>query len=807
MKFSTKWIDLVAIVLLFLIMTLFFGQLLTGNQLIQPDIIQYKGMSSEIQKISNATQGKRIIHWTNSMFGGMPTYFLTDAIFQKDNIAHFVNHGIRKVFPGPAGILFIALVSFYLLCQTLKVNKWVSVIGSFGFAAGSFVIISLIAGHNSKINAYAYAPLILAGVISIFRKRPWQGVFYLGLGLGAQLAANHLQITFYTFLICLAFTISEIISYIRANELKGLLKPILFSALGVVLAIGINYNKLVTIYKHTQYTVRGGNSPFANETAKKSTGLDYDRATMWSYQPLETMTIAIPNFMGGASYEDLGSQSKWKNETQIPNQLREKLPTYWGDMPFTSGPVYIGILFISLFILGLFILPHRMKWWALSATLLLIVLSWGKYSPIYNLFFYGFPLFSKFRTPMMALLMLSFIIPFIGVLAFDHLLKDKAIEKKQLISALAISGGLLILFGLLGSYMYSFSGSVDNQLTSSGFPKRLISLLKQNRAMLLRGDTLRSIALLAAFAASIYFFLQKKISSTLVIVALSILSFIDLFFVNKRYLTSENFETIEEYESRFAQNPLDKAILKDKSYFRVFNLSGGSPFQEANTSNHLFSIGGYHAAKLQRYDDLIQQQLSKSFDVMNMLNAKYIITQSENGKIGYQKNEDAYGNAWFVDSLKFVSNAKAEMAALGNTNLLKVAILEKEDSNQSIQNKSYSSIGNTIQLTKYDPEQLVYKAENSTTQPQFAVFSEVFYQQEDGDGWHAFIDNQEVPIHRVNYLLRGIEIPSGSHEVEFRYITKAFQGREMVTRIFSGLLLLCGVWFFAQGVIKKPALK
>lgn len=805
MKFSTKWIDLVALVLLFLIMTLFFGPLLTGNQIIQPDIIQYKGMSSEIQKISDATHGKRIIHWTNSMFSGMPTYFLTDAIFQKDNVAHFINHGIRTVFPGPAGILFIALVCFYILCRTVRINQWVSVIGSFGFVAGSFVIISLIAGHNSKINAFAYAPLILAGVISIFRERPWRGVFYLGLGLGAQLAANHLQITFYTFLICLAFTISELVVSVKSGQLKNLLQPILFSALGVILALGINYNKLVTIYKHTKYTVRGGNSPFVDEGEKKSTGLDYDRATMWSYQPLETMTIAIPNFMGGASYEDLGNQSKWKNETQIPNQLREKLPTYWGKMPFTSGPVYVGVLFISLFILGLFILPHKMKWWALAATLLLILLSWGKYSPVYNLFFYGFPLFSKFRTPMMALLMLSFIIPFIGTLSFDYLLKNRSIHKKQFIYALALSGGLLILFGLLGNYFYSFSGDVDNQLISSGFPKRLISLLKQNRAMLLRNDTLRSIAFLTALSAGIYFFSKKKISATILIVIFGLLSFIDLFSVNKRYLTKENFETTEEYESRFAQNPLDKAILKDKSYFRVFNLSGGSPFQEANTSNHLFSIGGYHAAKLQRYDDLIEHQLSKNFDVMNMLNAKYIITQSENGKIGYQKNEEAYGNAWFVDSIQFVNGEKAAMAALGQFDLSKNAILEQADMNKSIQKKYDSSEENIIQLTNYDPEKLTYKVENKSNQLQFAVFSEVFYQQQDGDGWHAFIDNQEVPMHRVNYLLRGIEIPSGSHKVEFKYVTNAFQSREMVTRIFSGLLLLCGVWFFARSVIKKPA--
>lgn len=807
MKFSKYWIDIAAIAILFLIMTLFFGQLLTGNQIIQPDIIQYKGMSSEIQAISDSTDGKRIIHWTNSMFGGMPTYFLTDAIFQHNNIAHFINHGIRSVLPGPSGILFIALVCFYILCRTVKINQWLSIIGAFGFASGSFVIISLIAGHNSKINAYAYAPLILAGVISIFRERPWRGVFYLGLGLAAQLAANHLQITFYTFLICLAFTGSEIISFVRANQFKTILKPILFSAFGVLLAIGINYNKLITIYKHTTYTVRGGNSPFANPEARKSTGLDYDRATMWSYKPLETMTTIIPNFMGGASYEELGEQSKWKNETQLPNELRERLPTYWGNMPFTSGPVYIGILFFSLFVLGLFILPHKMKWWALAATLILMLLSWGKYSPLYNLFFYGFPLFSKFRTPMMALLMFSFLIPFIGTLALDHTLKSQKLNSKHLIYALCISGGFLLLFGLLGNYFYSFSGSVDNQLISGGFPKRLISLLKQNRSLLLRNDSLRSIALLSGLSIGIYFFLKKKISASILITAFAVLSFMDLFFVNKRYLTNENFESIEEYEYRFAKTPIDKAILNDKSYFRVVNLATGNPFQDAKTSNHLFSIGGYHAAKLQCYDDLIQQQLSKNFDVMNMLNTKYIITQTKDGQIGFQKNEEAYGNAWFVDSLKFVTSPKAEMDALDKLNLSKNAVLEQDETNKPIQNKTYSSNNASISLTKYDPEKLSYKAVNNSNQTQFAVFSEVFYQQKDGDGWHAFIDEQEVPIYRVNYLLRGLEIPNGSHTIEFRYITKAFNSREMITKLFSGLLLLCGVWFFATSVMKTPALK
>ena len=799
MKMSEKWQDALAIAVLFCIMILFFGRLVFGEVLIQSDIIQYKGMSAEIQQQKEATG--HYIHWTNSMFGGMPTYLMNDGIFMSNNIAHFTNHVIRTVLPGSAGILFIGLVCAFIFAQSLKINRWLSVMAAFGFSLGSFVVISMVAGHNSKINAYAWAPLILAGIVYCFRNKPWLGIFSIAFGLAAQLSANHLQITFYTFIVALCLFASELFFTNRAH--KNILNPILFSVFGVIIALGVNFNQLATIYKYSKSTTRGGNSVLAQETS--SDGLDYDYATQWSYQPLESFTLAIPNFMGGSSSEHLGQRSQWANEQQLPKSLRENPPTYWGQMPFTGGPVYIGAVYLALFFFALFILPNRQKWWAVIAACILLLLSWGKYSFLYNGFFHFFPLFNKFRTPMMALLLLGPLIPIIGCLGLDKYMKQNRFEQRPIFIGFGITIGLIILFGFLLSGGYSFTGAVDAQLENAGFTTQLLKKLRIDRAMLLREDAIRSLLFVLSLFAALYFFAKGKMQNSLFLALVGLVAFLDLYTVNKRYLKDENFESKEQYAQRFAPNAVDEAILKDNGTYRVFNLAGGNPFAEATTSNHHFSIGGYHAAKLQSYQDVIDAHLSKNNqNVLNALNTKYYIGRDSEGNLGYQENDVAHGNAWFVNNIISKSSKQEELEAIGDEDLKTTAILSSQE--QMPRTTSFDASKGSIELTKYSPENMEYNATVEGNSSQFAVFSEIYYHQKDGDGWQAFINGRQVPLYRTDFLLRGIEIPPGKHVVEMKYSHAAFAKRGWVSKLFSAFLLLCGILYMKEEFIDKRKL-
>ena len=806
MNLNEKLGDLAALFVLFLVMLAFFGRLLTGDQLIQSDIIQFKGMSSEIREIQQQENTNETIHWTNAMFSGMPTYLISDAVFLKNNIAQSINHLVRYFLPGPAGILFIAFVCFYILSRSLSISKWLSAIGAFSFGAGSFVIISLIAGHNSKINAYAYAPLILAGIVLLFRRKTWAGVFCLAFGLAAQLAANHYQITFYTFLICLCLFISEAVHFYKNNTVKELLKPVAYSVLAIILAIGVNFNKLATTFNHAEYTTRGAKSELASvdENNQEKGGLSYDYATQWSYEPLESFTLLIPNFMGGASTEELGEKSNWSDQAQIPQSLREAPPTYWGEMPFTSGPVYLGAVLFALFVVSLFLLNGRWKWWAIASSLLMLFLAWGEHSFVYELFFNSFPFFNKFRTPMMALLMLSLIIPLVGIQGISDYLEKNIQNKQPIIYGIGIIAAVTIVFGFLATGFYNFSGAVDNQLQQGGFPNQLIDLLKQDRAEMLRGDALRSLVFILLTGLALYLYKIDKIRLQMAFIALSLLAFTDLFFVNKRYLSKDNFESKEAHEQRFQPSEIDLAIQKDTTeFYRVLNMTTGNPFSDAGTSNQHYSIGGYHAAKLQRYQDLIDYQLSDvNREVLHMLNTKYVIGPTKDGQIGYRINEDALGNAWFVQDIVFGDNDREIMDSLSTINVSEQAILPAEVKNELKISESLNPSNSSIALNDYHPEKMTYdvRVENGN---QFAVFSEIYYLQEDDDGWHAYLNGREIPIYRTNYLLRGVQLPEGNHELVFQYEHDSFSKRAMVSKVFSALLLLAGIGFLRERYLQE----
>ncbi len=791
MKLNTYLKDLIALGSFFLITYLFWGPLFSGNILVQSDIQQYNGMASEIKEYRS--NGEKI-HWTNSGYGGMPTYLLGESLYHDSDLPGTVNKIFRKVFPGMSGIFLIGLLCFYILMRALKVNHWLAILGSFLFMAGSFSIQSFVAGHNSKMNAFAYAPLILAGLIYIFKNKPWQGVFCLAFGLAAQITVNHLQITYYTFLICLVFFISELVrSYQKKKRLP--LKPVLLCSLAVIVAIGVNFNKLYSVYQYADYSIRSGTSAIELEEGAESNDEAYEYATEWSYKPIESLTLLIPNFMGGSSSEYLGEKSSWYGNRQIPPSLQTNPPTYWGEMPFTGGPVYLSVVLFALFCFGLMFLKNKWKWWVIIASSLLLFLSWGKFSVIYQFFYDFVPFFDKFRTPMMALLMLSLLLPITALKGIDTaLLSQQKITFKKLLIGFGIPTIIILLFGILGGGLFSFEGAVDTQLKQAGFTDSILQGLVNDRKSLLLQDSIRSLVFVLLTGGLFWLYMKKMIKTPFVIGAILLFAFLDLFLINQRYLSADNFESKAIYENRIRPNEVNREILKDKDlHYRTYEITS-NPFANANTSYHHKSLGGYHAAKLQSYDDLIQKYIAaNNFDVLNMLNTKYLIGQGQDGSLGYQENTDAFGNAWFVKELTIAEGDSKALELLGQVDLKHKAIVQLEELDKTEINKIDSLQSGTIELVSYHPDKLVYQS--SSNQNGFGVFSEIYYQQKDGDGWVATIDGEQSPVFKTNFLLRGLNIPSGDHEIVFEYRKSAFQKRAMVSKLFSAVLLLLGIGF------------
>ncbi|MBX2845149.1 MAG: YfhO family protein [Saprospiraceae bacterium] len=789
-----KWLPDLVVLGIFLALTyITFAPAFSGKIMDQYDIEGYKGMASEIKDYQEK-EGKTI-HWTNSAYSGMPTYIVSNDVFLESNIARKVNRWIRKAFPNPSGLLFIGLICFYILARTLKINRWLAVAGAAAFMLGTFVMTSIEAGHASKINAYAYTPLILAGLLLLFQQKKYLlGLLALSFGLAAQIASNHVQITFYIFLICLVYSIYELIQHIKGGQLKELIKASAFALAGVLIGVGVNYNLLATIQNYSKESTRSTSALTPLPGGNPSQGYEY--ATGWSYAPMESMTLLIPRFMGGTSAEPLGEQSSWSGNRQIPASLQENPPTYWGKLPSTSSPVYVGVIISFLFIFAFFIQKGAFRWWILIASVLLLLLSWGKYSPgVYDIFYNFFPFFDKFRTPMMALLMMGLLWPMFGFLGLDRLVQseDTSTFLKPFYISLGITGGLVLVFGLLGSFMYSFNGLVDEQLRAGGFSMEMLQQLKADRVKLLQLDSLRSLLFLGLGAGAIWLYLKDMIQAKWVLAGVAILSFLDIALVNKRYVNADDYEESNVFNRKLSADGVDQAILQDNDlHYRVFNNSP-SVMAEATTSSNHKSIGGYSAAKLLRYQDIFDRQVGRenTENILAMLNAKYFIGLNQNGQKGYQQNSRALGNAWFVNNVQFGANADEEMRLLGSADFNDIAILPV-----SVQGEIptlLSKANNGIELTSYHPERLEYKARNGNTSSQFAVFSEIFYQSKNGDGWQAYINGEKVPHYRTNYALRGLVIPEGDHDIVFQFEHPAFNRQAMISKIASGLILLLGL--------------
>ena len=756
----------------------YFSPVMQGKILDMPDIKHWKGMSKEVQDFREDTGEEAL--WTNSMFSGMPAYQISAK--SNANLIQYVVKAISLGIPRPANLLFLYLLGFYLLLLSLKVEYRLSAVGAIGFAFSSYFFIIIMAGHMTKALAIAYLPMVVAAVLYTYRGRMLLGGVLTALTVALELYANHLQITYYLLLVLILIGVVQFIKDLKAKNLTSFAKRTGILLIAALLASGTSLTRLATTMEYGTASTRG-KSELTNNLDNKTSGLDKDYATSWSYGIAETFTLLIPNFYGGASQGELTTDSEtYQAIKRAPNakQLIKQLPLYWGTQPFTSGPTYAGAIVMFLFIFGLLFVKSEMRVWILLATIMSIILAWGKnFMPLTDLFLDYFPGYNKFRAVSMILVIAEFTIPLLGFVALNKFLTTEAPyneKKKPLQLAFYIVGGLTLVFALMPNLFFNFVGGQDDSLAKSGWP---VDALQSDRAGLLSADAWRSFIFIALSFGAMWMFLKNKLSSKYVILIVGVLVLADMWTINKRYLNDDNFARKSKIEIPYQATAADQQILKDADpNFRVFNQSV-STFNDASTSYFHKSIGGYHGAKLKRYQELIENHIAKgNMAVLNMLNTKYFITPKGQA----QQNPGAMGNAWFINEINTVANADAEIASLNGFNPANTAIVDVRFSEQMID--GLDNVGTSITLTEYKPNYLKY---NSTSLKNgIAIFSEIYYDK----GWNAYVDGELKPHFRANYVLRGMQIPAGNHVVEFKFEPAVYDVSERIALASSIILLL-----------------
>ncbi len=810
---------LVAFILFIVIAYAYFPALFEGKIVMQSDISSWRGAANEIIQFREQTGEEPL--WTNSMFSGMPTTMISTEY--KGNYLKNVYDGLF-VGPRPASYLILGLVSFYLLLLAFGVNPWLSIVGAlaFGFCSYNFQILQV--GHNAKMVAISLMPMVLASVVFAFRKNRWLGAVFFGITLAFQIMANHPQITYYLAFIVLFYGIAQLYKAVKAKALPAFFKTVTLLVVAVLFAAATNINHLWPTWEYSKYTMRGGSELTLNQNSQTKGGLDKEYATAWSYGIDETLNLMIPNFKGGASGGALDKNSetyKFLNSQGASNadQIIQQLPLYWGEQAFTAGPMYMGAIAIFLFVLGLVLIKGPMKWWIVGISLLALFLGWGRNFMFLSSFFYDYiPLYNKFRVPSMMLIVLQLTIPLLGIYTLNKILNGEY-EKKTLLKglkiAVGVTGGICALFALLPGLAGSFVSPADSQ-----YPDWLRQYLPQDRESLLRSDAFRSLVFILLAGVVIWAWMIQKIKSTHVVIVMGLLILADMWTVDKRYLNNDHFVKQREFNNQYQPRPVDQAILADKDpNYRVLDISVNT-FNDSHTSYHHKTIGGYSAAKLQRYQDIIDyfiypemQSIGKTLEssptlsameeslskqtVLNMLNTKYVIVHANSAPVN---NKYAYGNAWFVKDYELVNTPDEELLGLKQIDPRESAVISKEFESV-IQDKGFNFDENaTIQLTSYAPNKLEYKT--SAANEQLAVFSEIYYPK----GWNVYIDGNKTDLLRADYILRAVIVPAGEHTVTFEYKPESYYMGARISAISSSLLLLAllgGIIFYIMRYMKK----
>jgi hypothetical protein len=783
----------ILIVLGFAVLSLLFCYpQLQGKKLVQSDNVSWQGITHEPMSYHDST-GKDVL-WSNNLFGGMPTYTFYVGATNTNYVSYI--QSVLEMVGKPAYFFFIAMIGFYILSRAFGVNKWLGAVGAVAYAFSSYNAIIISVGHETKMLALGYFPAALAGLYMLFKEKWLSGAAVFGLFVALLFTTGHYQIIYYAFIVFLCFGIAMFFVAIKHNRVKQFFIAAVIAVVVGAIGIGPSFTSVLTTQEYTKHTMRGGASELSgHDVGKKNGGLDKDYAFMWSMGISETFCAMVPYLYGGATYEPADMAPKTAEAT---NGSAEMLPIYWGDQPYQAGPVYFGAAICFLFVLGLILVRSPHKWWILAASIIGIVLAWGKNLPDVNYFLFDhIPMLNKFRTVEMALVIPELLFPLLAVLAVHELIieKNAANSWKSVKIAAGITAGLCVLLGVGGSMFFNFTGHSDAQLQPE-----LVKLLRDDRASLAMSSGLKSAAFILVTAALLWAFIKDKINKTILFAGLGIVFAVDLMSVSHNYLKDTNYADASDYDDQFKPRPVDLAILKDQDpYFRVFDLSR-DPYNDATQCYFFKCVGGYSPAKMEIYQDLIDHQLSKGFNaqVLNMLNTKYIITPAQKAPPQVIPNPQACGNAWFVDEVKWANTADDEMnglnaARLGDTSAVPNAFEPKKTAVMRTTFKD--AMGNYafgkdsaayVKLAQYGLDDLSFTSSNS--KDGLAVFSDIYYE----DGWKAFVDGKETPIMKADYVLRAIKVPQGKHNIEFHFHPDSFYKGRTVSIITSILLLgLC----------------
>ena len=827
-------------VLAFAILTIiYFKPLFTGKELKQDDIARHKGMSKEI--VDYRTKNNSEPLWTNSMFGGMPAYQIS-TLYPGNWIAKLDN-AFKLFIPLPAGYLFLYCLGFFILLLCVNINPWLALVGGLAYGLSSYFIIILEAGHNSKANALGYLPALLGGILLLFKNRYWLGLSVTSLFTAMELNANHVQISYYGYILIGFIIFGYFINALKTKTIGLFVKAFSLFLISTFIGLLPNFGNISTTNEYGKFSTRGKseltiNSQLKNNDNNKTSGLDEDYATQWSYGIGETFTFLIPDFKGGpsSSIKSADASALKKVNPEYREQVANS-SSYFGNQPFTSGPVYLGAIIVFLALIGLFIIKNPIKWPIVIVTLLTITLAWGKnFMSLTDFFMHNIPGYNKFRAVSMILIVAELTIPLLAMLAINELFKIKNWNdkiklnlikadlslKKILITCLIIVGSFCLTSYLLPDILNTFlADNEDKQLieqaVSAGNPENqvkpyvaeLMPQLEIARKAIFKSDAFRSLIFILLAFGSLYLFYTNKIKKEMLITSLGIFILIDLWTVDARYLNDKSFITKEQnMQSITSKTAADDEILKDSDInYRVLNLTVNT-FNDAATSYYHKSIGGYHGAKLKKYAELIDfhidneiksfyKDANKSFasdsamkvlfenlQILNMLNAKYfILPGGENNAEIPLKNPMVNGNAWLVEKIVSVENANEEIISLGKINTKKEAVSQENFIKSLGLKLNYSAKGD-IKLISYQPNNLVYQSE--TFSEEFAVFSEIYYPK----GWNAYIDGQLKEHASVNYVLRGLAIPAGKHKIEFKFEPVTYTNGNNIATIGSILLII-----------------
>ncbi|WP_316832364.1 YfhO family protein [Pedobacter aquatilis] len=819
----------IAIIAIFVVICFaYLSPVLQGKTPTQSDVIQSQAMQKEIMDVKAQT-GKAPL-WTNQMFGGMPAFQIW--VPYAYNGATYGIALITKALPNPVGTVLLLLIGSYFLFIVLKVNPWLAAAGAIAFAFTTYNFVLISSGHSSKALAIGFFAPIIAGIILTMRGRYWYGASLTALFLALEIRTNHVQMTYYLMLSILIFVGVELFKSIKAKTLPSLAKSIGFLALSVILAVMINAGLLWSTAEYAKETNRGKSNLTVTAAAGKDTGMSKEYAYQWSQGVGESFTFLIPDLYGGATGVDelvkpesnmykAVSEVTGGDPGQTDNAIRSlaqnfNMQQYWGDKPFTQGGYYFGAIICFLFVFGLFIVKNQLKWWILITTILFMLLSFGRHLPfVSDLFFDYFPLYNKFRAVESILAVVGLVVPILAILAVKEIQEGKTDQKilvKKLTWSAGIVGGISLIIAIVPTLFFSFKAENHAEAVqaltqalqnNAAIAQKIANGLVEDRVSIGRSDAFRSFIFVAIGFGVVWAFITKKMNMQLAFGLLTFAVLIDMWQVDKRYLNNKSFEAKRDLSDYFQPRDVDTFIAADKDPdFRVFDMSIAT-FSDASTSAFHKTIGGYHAAKLKRFDELIQNQFSKSInqDVLDMLNTKYIISQDQKtGSYKMQRNPTACGNAWFVESVQYVKNSDEEMKAISSFDAKKEAIVD--ESYKNLMNSKILGTGQEgfIKLTNYNPDHLTY--EYSTSKDVVAVFSEIYYNK----GWKMYIDGVEKPYFRADYVLRAAQLEAGNHKLEFIFHPTSYYTGEKISLAGSILLVLgLGFGFYSENKKKKVA--